>query len=371
MKPRVLIVDDDEKNVTLLSVKMERDGYEVLSASNGVEALEKVGSDHPDLILLDVMMPKMDGYEALRRLKSSEETKYIPVIMLTGRSEVEDKVMGFEVGAEDYIIKPFSLREVSARVKSLLRMRALQTRLMETEKMAALGGMVDGIAHEVRNPLTTIGGMARRLLEHETDPKHRTYAERIITSVERLERMLQRIDEYKKILVSQLVPGDVDAVITSAVNDADYLLENRSIEIKTSLMPSPPKINMDYDNLKTALFNILQNSIDAIEEKGNITIETLPGTDRELFIKITDNGVGMEENEVKGLFHPFQTSKLYGAGLGLTITHRIISDHGGEITVSSIKGEGTTVTIKLHAAPKVEQAVSGGQGEQRGQGGVS
>jgi signal transduction histidine kinase len=350
MKPRVLIVDDDERNVTLLTVKMEKDGYEVENASNGLEALEKVPQYRPDLILMDVMMPKMDGYEALRRLKSAEETRYIPVIMLTGRSEVEDKVMGFEVGAEDYIIKPFSLREVSARVKSLLRMRALQTRLMETEKMAALGGMVDGIAHEVRNPLTTIGGMARRLLEHETDPKHRTYAERIIVSVERLEKMLLRIDEYKRILVSNLSPGDIGKVIRSAVNEMKYLVEDKNIEIRTLLMPDPPKINMDYNNMKMAICNVLQNSIDAIEEEGIITIETMPAPDQTLTLKITDNGSGMDEDEIRRVFHPFQTSKLSGAGLGLTITHRIISDHGGDIEVESTKGEGTTVYVRLHPA---------------------
>ncbi len=141
MKPRILIVDDDEKNSTLLSEKMVRDGYETALAINGIEALEKTTAFHPDLIMLDIMMPKMDGYETLRRLKLSEETKYIPVVLLTGKGEVEDKVMGFDVGAEDYIIKPFSLREVSARVKSLLRMRALQAKLLGTEKMAALGGM--------------------------------------------------------------------------------------------------------------------------------------------------------------------------------------------------------------------------------------
>ncbi|MEK7773793.1 MAG: response regulator, partial [Deltaproteobacteria bacterium] len=201
MKPRILVVDDDEQNQVLLSVKLEREGFEVEKASNGAEALDRAGTFKPDLVLMDVMMPVMDGYEALRRLKSREETRYIPVVMLTGKTEIESKVLGFEVGAEDYISKPYSLQEVAARVKSLLRMRALQTKLRETEKMAALGEMVDGIAHEIRNPLMAIGGMARRLYEHVADSQHKNYAQRIIKYVERLERMLLRIDEYKTILV--------------------------------------------------------------------------------------------------------------------------------------------------------------------------
>ncbi len=352
MKPRVLVVDDDEQNRALLSEKLILDGYEVEIASNGVEALAKVNTFQPDLILLDVMMPVMDGYEALRWLKSREATRYIPVIILTGRAEVEDRVLGFEVGAEDYINKPYSLQEVSARVKSLLRMRALQTRLRETEKMAALGEMVDGIAHEIRNPLTAIGGMARRLSEGETEPQHKLYAQNIIKSVERLERMLQRIDEYKRILTTALSKGDLNNVVNSALKDIREFIDGKEKEIliKTNLMPEPPPINMDYGNLKIALFNILQNSVEAIEKKGEITIETHPAIDQTLVVNISDTGCGMSQEEIRKIFNPFQTSKLEGAGLGLTITYRIVQDHGGEIEVKSEKGKGTTVTIKFHPA---------------------
>ncbi len=350
MKPRILIVDDDEKNVILLSEKLSKDGFEIETASNGIEALEKVAPFQPDLILLDVMMPRMDGYETLRRLKSKEETSLLPVVMLTGRTEVEDKIMGFEVGAEDYIVKPFSLREVSARVKSLLRLRLLQAKLVETEKMAALGEMVDGIAHEIRNPLTAIGGMARRLYDHVEDEQHRGYAQRIISSVERLERMLLRIDEYKRILSSTPERGDIDKVISASVKAVKDLAEGKEIEIKTCLMPGPPPVNMDFGNMKIALFNILQNSIEAIEKKGEIKIETLLADDKTLIIRITDNGCGIAEDEIRKIFNPFHTSKFEGAGLGLTITHRIISDHGGDIDVESKKGEGTVATVRLMAA---------------------
>ena len=350
MKPRILIVDDDEKNSTLLSEKMSRDGYETALAVNGIEALEKTQTFRPDLIMLDIMMPKMDGYEMLRRLKLSEETKYIPVILLTGKGEVEDKVMGFDVGAEDYIIKPFSLREVSARVKSLLRMRALQAKLRGTEKMAALGGMVDGIAHEIRNPLTTIGGIARRLLDSETEPQHKTYAKSIISSVERLERMLLRIDEYKSILSSTLAIGDMGRLINASIRGVRDIHHGKDIKIKTALMEHHPPVCIDYDNMKIALINVLQNSIEAIESSGEILIETFDSADDTVTIKITDTGSGIKESEVRGIFNPFQTSKLSGAGLGLTITHRIISDNGGEIEVNSEHGKGTVVAIKLHKA---------------------
>lgn len=352
MKPRILAVDDDERNLALLTAKLEREGYEIDTAKNGVEALQKVAVFLPDLIIMDVMMPQMDGYEALRHLKSREETRYIPVIMLTGRAEIEDKVMGFEVGAEDYINKPYSLQEVAARVKSLLRMRSLQTKLRETEKVAALGEMVDGIAHEIRNPLTAIGGMARRLYEGETDPQHKEYAQWIIRSVERLERMLQRIDEYKRILVSTFSRGDINMAVEASVKDIKDFIEGhgKQITLKMNLMPEPPPVNYDYGNMKTALLNILQNSVEAIMGEGAITVETLPTADGTIAIKVTDTGIGMEKEEIRKIFNPFQSTKFEGAGLGLTITYRIIQDHGGEIEVDSVKGRGTTVIVRLHPA---------------------
>ncbi|CAG1066226.1 two-component system, NtrC family, sensor histidine kinase HydH [uncultured bacterium] len=352
MKPRILAVDDDERNLALLTAKLEREGYELDTARNGVEALQKVAVFLPDLIIMDVMMPQMDGYEALRHLKSREETRYIPVIMLTGRAEIEDKVLGFEVGAEDYINKPYSLQEVAARVKSLLRMRSLQTKLRETEKVAALGEMVDGIAHEIRNPLTAIGGMARRLYEGEADPQHKEYAQWIIRSVERLERMLQRIDEYKRILVSTLSKGDINMAVEAAVKDVKDFIDGhgKQISVKMSLMPEPPPVNYDYGNMKTALLNILQNSVEAIMGEGAITVETLPMADETIAIRVTDTGIGMEKEEIRKIFNPFQSTKFEGAGLGLTITYRIIQDHGGEIEVESTKGSGTAVTVRLHPA---------------------
>ncbi|MEE9613757.1 MAG: response regulator [Thermodesulfobacteriota bacterium] len=347
MNPRVLVVDDSDESLFLLSSKMEAEGYEVAGATNGMEALEKVKSFHPDIVLLDVMMPQLDGYEVCRRLKSDEDTRYIPVIMITGKGELEDKVMGLGLGAEDYITKPYSMVELSARVRSLLGMRMLQSRLRESEKMAALGEMVDGIAHEVRNPLVTIGGMARRLREHETDEERKRCAETIIKSVDRMERMLQRIDEYKWILVSRLSPCNVNEVVEKAVEAAEELAEGKRIKITVSLMADPPELRLDGTNMKMAFFNVLQNSVEAIEDTGTIEVLTSAGDGGSVVVTVTDTGCGIEEQEIRKVFNPFHTSKMTGAGLGLTISYRIITDHGGEIKVTSRKGEGSVFTITL------------------------
>lgn len=347
-RTKVLVVDDNEQNTELLASKLETDGYETDTACDGPEALEKVERFTPDLILLDIMMPKMDGYEVCRRLKADEKTRHIPVIMVTARGEVEDKILGLDTGAEDYICKPCSLAEISARVRSILHTRELQIRLGEMEKLAALGQMVDGIAHEVRNPLMVIGGMARHIKEKVTDEQVHGHINLIIREVERLERMVERIDEYKRSQVSILKKEDINEVIKEIVNEIEEdAVSRKEIGIKLALMQKPPLLLIDKANFKKAVLNILQNSVDAIDKKGRIEILTASSKDGYIEIAIKDTGCGINAKELKDVFNPFYTSKMAGAGLGLTIAHKIIRDHKGDVTIESQEGKGTVVSIKL------------------------
>ena len=346
-KIRVLVVDDDEGNVVLLTSKLGVDGYETDAAYDGLEALKKVETFNPDLILLDIMMPRMDGYEVARRLKASEKTRYIPVIMLTARGDVEDKVLGLDIGAEEYLCKPVSLVEVSARVRSLLHMKELQMRLIEMEKLASLGQLVDGIAHEIRNPLMTIGGLARRVKEKLADKQLQEHINLIIHEVERLENLVKRVDEYKNAQVSELKKGDINEVIREAVEDIRGTMRTDAIDIKLSLMQDPPLLMIDKTNLKKAILNILQNSIDAADRKGEIKITTMPSEGGYMDLVIRDTGCGIKSENLKSIFNPFYTSKMTGAGLGLTIAYKIIQDHKGDITVESPDGQGTIVSIKF------------------------
>jgi signal transduction histidine kinase len=171
--------------------------------------------------------------------------------------------------------------------------------------------------------------------------------------VERLERMIQRIDEYKGVLVSERKKGDINEVIKKAVDGAKDYMGDRDIVISTSLTEEPPGLNIDATNLKIAIFNILQNSVEAIEGRGEIRVSARP-SGASMLLTISDTGCGMDEDYIRKIFHPFQTSKMTGAGLGLTVSYRIISDHGGEIGVTSKKGEGTTITIILPMEDKLK-----------------
>jgi signal transduction histidine kinase len=349
MKPKILIVDDDEQSRMLLTVRMEADGYETECAADGVEALEKLEGSLPDLILLDLIMPRMNGYQLLKELKDKERTRYIPALMITGMANTDEKIKGLELGAEDFIAKPYNMFEVSARIKSFLRTRGLQSRLRESEKMAAFGEIVDGIAHELRNPLAAIGGLARRLSSGRVKEENKgEYAEKILASVERIESMVQRIADFKEVLVQKRTPGDLNEVLKSALEEVKPRAGKADIELAVEFGKDLPSLDMDSASLKIAVKNILQNSIEAIEGAGWIKVLTLVKKDEGVMaLVLSDSGHGMEQSVIENIFNPFQSSKMTGAGLGLTISSRVVHDHGGVIDIKSEVGKGTEFTLEF------------------------
>jgi signal transduction histidine kinase len=223
----------------------------------------------------------------------------------------------------------------------------LQTRLAEMEKLAALGQLVDGIAHELRNPLMTIGGLARRIKEKITDEQLQGYINLITQEVERLERMVERIDEYKQAQVSHLKQEDINEIVKEAVEEINNIAKVKAIDIRLSLMQTPPLLMIDKVNFKKVILNILQNSIDAVNKEGEIEITTMPSEGGYLELVFKDTGCGIKAENLKNIFNPFYTSKMTGAGLGLTIAYKIIQDHNGDLNVESREGKGSMVSIKL------------------------
>jgi len=161
---KILVVDDDKKIVLLVKSLLEKEGYETIEAYSGKMALDILQDSEPDLILLDVMMPEMDGMETCRRIKGKDNTRSIPVIVLTAKKDVSDKIAGLEAGANDYIVKPFNPDELLARIKAQLRIKFLEDELLKKEKVETIAKMVISIAHEINNPLTVVVGGLEILL---------------------------------------------------------------------------------------------------------------------------------------------------------------------------------------------------------------
>ena len=347
-KRKILIVEDAIDTVELLKKRFRAEGYDTEEAYDGEAGLKKVTEYNPDLIVLDVMMPKLDGYEVCQRLKSDENTKYIPILMLTAKGEIENKVKGLDIGADDYLSKPFDYKELSARVRSLLTIKAARERLVEEERSEALKKMMDEITHEIRNHLTSIGGFARKVYGKlpEGDPNRR-YMEMIIEDVARLENMIKQLVDLKTMAVSYKESVNINDVILNVLKSFEQEFKDQNIEVKTEFVDNPPLIAIDREQVKIALSNLIKNAIEAMQEGAKILKIVSSISDGQLEIKISDTGRGIHKDKIKNIFDPFFTSKIYGPGLGLTFTLRIIQDHRGTISVESEPGKGSTFTIRL------------------------
>jgi len=345
--PKILVVDDNADNVELLAKRLKALGYRTCEAYDGEEALLRVAEEEPDLVILDVMMPKLDGFEVCQRLKSDERTRSIPVIMLTAKREVPDKIRGLDTGADDYVTKPFNPQELMARVRSLLNLRTLHEKRVTEEKLGALGQMAEGVAHEVRNPMVTIGGFARRIRDRlpDGDPL-REYAEHIIKEVERLETMVEEIVRFKALMISPYEPVDLGSVVDEALADQRKNFSDENVRVVRRFAPSLPPIQGDRGNLLLAVGNIVQNAFEAMENGGTLTI-TLEPEGQKVRLEVADTGCGIAKSELSNVFDPFYTSKMTGAGMGLTMVHRIVTRHGGDVDLASQPGVGTTVTVRL------------------------
>jgi two-component system, sensor histidine kinase and response regulator len=307
--PRILVVDDTPEIRELLQIHLEAAGYHVLTASNGQEALAAVAAQAPDLILLDVMMPVLDGYETCRRLKGNEETAFIPIVILTAYHDSEHRVHGIELGADDFLSKPFNHLELMTRVRSLLRVKGLHdqvmayNRLLEervAERTAALeraladlkemdrlkSEFLSNISHELRTPLTPIKGYLPAVLREEfgplTAPQRRVLGY-ITQSVDRLHQLIEDLLTFMQWESGEacLRLGDVsvEKVIQEAFARVAAAAKEKGVEVATDLASDLPLIHADAAALARALGHLVDNAVKFTLAGGHVTViaRLLPG----------------------------------------------------------------------------------------------
>lgn len=384
-KPYILIADDTLENIQVLGLILKKENYHVTVAQNGLQALKAVQTVKPDLILLDIMMPELDGFETCKRLKASPLTEDIPVIFLTARVETEDVVKGFGVGAIDYVTKPFNPVELLARVNTQLQLSKTQQQLKEahshmvqTEKMASLGTLVAGVAHEINNPVNFVT-MSMESLEDEV-AEHKAFLNDLLEEEPKLMKLLgQHFDKFQ-IRLDDIKEGSQR--IRNIVNDLRMFsrldeAEHKTIVVSSGLTSTVRLVKAKYKDtikfflnfkddpevpcwpsqLNQVFMNITVNACHAIlarqtqETKpspGKLVIETFI-QDGELGIRFKDNGVGMTEDVKKRIFEPFYTTKTVGegTGMGMAISYGIIEKHKGHLEVNSTVGKGTQITVFL------------------------
>jgi signal transduction histidine kinase len=346
--PAILVVDDDHMLLMMIETLLKRSGYEVTTTDKGEDALHKAAEYPPDLIILDVNMPHMDGLEVCRRLKTNPDTRLIPVIFLTADDFVEHKIAGLELGANDYITKPFDSKEFLARVKSHVEGSLSRQEYGEQEKLKALDTMLDQVAHELRNPLVAIGGFARRIHNRITDDDQlKLYANNIYREVERLEGTLNEIIELKNIILGTITSFDPASLLKETLKPFTKTLRKNNIQFETKLPHETTAILGDRKHLAMAVSNIITNAIEAMDETGGNLDVTLEQDAQYCRIAIRDTGRGIEDSAIPLVFRPFYTSKISGSGMGLCAVQHIVDMHNGKVHLTSKPGEGTRVEINL------------------------
>jgi len=346
-RSRILIGDDEPDICFMLKTALESYEFETETAMDGDEVIAKINTFRPNLLLLDVMMPKKSGYEVLGIIRSNKKTSEIPVIMLTGKADVPDKIAGFQLGATDYLTKPFEFSELIARINVHLQTQKGLEKKIKTEKLVALSKMMDGFAHEVRNPLVVIGGFAKLLLKTipPDNPCHK-YTDIIIKEVYRLERMIEDVYRFKTTVINKTNMHSINNVVFEAISDAVKKYSKHSINLIFCPCDKDKEILMDKEQFKIGLDNIIKNAVEASHKGADVNIKTT-NVGNQFHISIEDKGTGIKEEQLGYVFDPFFTTKMEGAGLGLSIALKIFQEHGGNITIISTEGKGTEVIIEI------------------------
>ncbi|HPH96351.1 MAG TPA: histidine kinase dimerization/phospho-acceptor domain-containing protein [Anaerolineaceae bacterium] len=368
MQPRsggnLLVVDDNEDNRDVLARYLQRLGHVVLRAENGLRALEMLRVEPCDLILLDIMMPEMNGYQMLEHLKADTRLRDIPVIMISALDEMDNVVRCIEMGAEDYLTKPFNATLLRARVQACLDKKLLhdqEAAMLASQRMAELGTLVAGIAHELNSPLQVITGQSKSLLSR-LQSEGQVDQERLTRGLTSINRNGWRSAEIIRALLTyaRASTGDTDAFdLNDIVRDTLLLTEHQlknfsNINIITEFGNDLPPLYCNRNQITQMLINLLTNARDAIKDGGDITIRTsLDPETRRLVIQVSDTGCGIPEPVLDKIFNPFFTTKPLGqgTGLGLSTVIGIVRAHGGEIKVLSKPGEGTTFSVLLPENP--------------------
>ncbi|MDJ1185187.1 sensor histidine kinase [Roseofilum casamattae] len=367
----ILVIDDNVVNVRLLSDILTGMGYDVRKSLNGKVALNSIRISVPDLILLDIRMPEMDGYEVCKILKSDLKTCDIPIIFISASDDTWDKVKAFQVGGADYITKPFKNAEVLARVKNHLKIRSLQKELTDkNEKLMQVNEELErfttAVSHDLQQPIQSILGFARLLefsLKEEIKPEEYSYLQSILGAGERMKRLIQDLLVYAKMGQETMIVETIDCqyIVEQVQENLASAIAQRDVQITYASLPI---VRGNEVQLIQLFQNLLNNAIKftAPQMQPQIQIKAVIRKEKCL-ISVQDNGIGIppdEKERVFQVFKRFHDSKDYsGHGIGLATCRKIVENHGGKIWFKSKVDEGTSFYFTLPIPEKNAKSLEG------------
>ena len=355
-KPLILIVDDTPKNIQVLSSILHDKGYNICISTSGIQALESLKTEAPDLILLDIQMPDMDGFEVCKALKSDPGTKNIPVIFLTAVIEHEKILQGFELGAVDYITKPFNISELTARVATHIEISRSRAKLLELN--ATKDKFFSIISHDLRSPFGTILGFSQLLsenLDQYTPEQTRKFVDNIYQTSKNTYELLQNLLDWSILQTGKISQKIEKNNLKTIVNDTsllyDNIAESKGIILQNNVIYDV-FINCDIEMTKTVLRNLISNAIKFTNKEGLVSINVIKN-ETDIEIQISDSGIGIAPENIPHLFLIDKnistpgTNNEKGTGLGLILCKELIEKQGGKIWVESNSGIGTTFNFTL------------------------
>lgn len=358
---KILIVDDVVSNVLLLKILLTNEKYQVCTANCGNMAIEQAKAEKPDLILLDVMMPDITGFDAAQILKKDPETAHIPIIFLTALNNPSDLVHGFQVGANDFLTKPFNKEELVVRVFHQIKLVAA-TRIIErqnAELRATIGNrdkMYSVIAHDLRSPMASIR-MVFNLVAASASPEligQEMYdlLDKANKESEDVHDLLDNLLKWTKSQTGRLtvVRQDLDLndIIPGVVDIFEMIAQNKHIKLNYQTSASSVIVTADNDMLKTVVRNFMSNAIKFTPENGSIDIILSTEGDYAK-VSVRDHGVGIAPERLSSIFNKgettYGTGGEEGSGLGLQLCQDFATKNGGNCTVESVLGEGSTFSV--------------------------
>ncbi len=353
---RILVVDDNPKNIQLVGSFLTQEGYTVEFASGGREALEWLETELFDLILMDVMMPGMDGFQVCAALKKIKGREEIPVIFLTAKHDLETFREGFRVGGVDYIFKPFVMEELIVRVRTHLQIASQQKQLKNLN--ATRDKLLSIISHDLRTPVFSNVLLLERIVGKTSRFSHAELEDLLLTTLESARGalgLLERLLIWAKAQTGQIVfepivlnPSELAAEVLESFQP---LASAKKLKLKVT-KSSTAKLRTDYFMLTTLLRNIISNAVNFSREKGVVELACAKEKDM-VVITVTDAGIGMNKDQLQDLFNdalgqPRKSRTTdHGSGLGLLICKDFIDRMGGSLSIKSTPNKGTKVQMSL------------------------
>ena len=374
---KILVVDDVQSNVLLLKALLGREGFGIVIAMNGTEALQKVKSEHPDLILLDVMMPDMDGFEVAGHLKLEPEQAEIPIIFLTALNDSASVVKGFQLGANDFISKPFRREELLIRVEHQLSLvDARRIILRQTEELrktiAGRDKLYSVIAHDLRSPMASIKMLCNTIMmsiDRQTVPAD--VFEMLEMTNKTAGEVFSLLDNLLKWTKSQLgklsnVPQSIDMVglVNGVIEVFKPIAGSKSISLKLDSAVESVHVTVDIEMIKSVVRNLISNAIKFSHKDTAVVVHvkvqevadenrTEAGNDKEVLVTVSDSGCGIKKEDQEKLlneathFTTFGTDSEEGSGLGLLLCKDFVSKNHGRLWFTSEEGVGSNFNFTI------------------------